>query len=172
MKKEPSPPLLEDGVVATYGAVAAYFGVSRDCVRRDWVAAGMPRTAEGQFDLRRIAEWRQRRARETGRPQYAPFLSDARLAHVLRVYLAWERVELQALGMPEPEQSRFVVKLLYSAMGLLDAAGLNAGSPQPKLLESLGLAEADAECEAWYWTAEGSRYADAFERLGSGLPCY
>ncbi len=99
-------------------------------------------------------------------------LTTTRLTQLLRTFLAWERAALQEIGMAEPEQSRRIVKLVYSTRGLLDAAGLDVGQPQPELLEALGLARHEAECEAYYGAPEGRRYADAFERLGTGLPQY
>jgi len=45
-------------IVPSIGLVAEFFGVSRDTVRKDWKARGMPWN-EGAFDLRAIMRWRR-----------------------------------------------------------------------------------------------------------------
>jgi hypothetical protein len=54
------------GAVRTLGEVAAAFGVSRDTVRKDWRASGMPGKS-GRYDLAEIAEWKSARDRDPAR---------------------------------------------------------------------------------------------------------
>ncbi|MFO0901081.1 MAG: hypothetical protein U0836_26950 [Pirellulales bacterium] len=162
------------GHVRTVRELAAALGRSRPTVAGWLSEGGAPGPDErGFYSIAAVRQWREQRDRDLRRPgATAPYLSDARLTHLMRVHTAWERAELQARGVPEPEQSRAVVHLVYSVMTLLDQAGLDVGSPQPALLEALGLTAAAAECERWYGTKPGRAFLDAHERLTTGLPTY
>lgn len=60
-KIRPAAPAGGGYVVGSLGAVATFFGVSRDTVRKDWQAREMP-GAKGRYDLAAIARWRIARA--------------------------------------------------------------------------------------------------------------
>lgn len=54
----------DDWTVTSYAAVARFFGVAADTIRKDWKARGMPAGGRGRYDLAAIARWRIQHERD------------------------------------------------------------------------------------------------------------